>query len=134
MKKTSIAALLFIVIALGAIISTLYKAETYSNFAAAKEHPGREVNIIGSLTPGREVSEEVVNNTLTLTFSLTDHLGNESQVTYFGPKPYDFDKSDQVVLIGRYEEDTFIASSLLLKCPSKYDPEGQEGVEKNQDA
>lgn len=129
MKKTRIAALLFIVIALGAVISTVYKSETYSNFAKAKEHPGREVNIIGTLSPGKEVTERVVDNTLTLTFYLTDHLGNERQVTYFGAKPYDFEKSDQVVLIGRYEEDAFIASSLLLKCPSKYDPERQEGSE-----
>jgi cytochrome c-type biogenesis protein CcmE len=129
MKKTRIAALLFVVIAIGAIISTVYKSDAYSNFTVAKDNPGREVNIIGTLSPGKEVSERVINNTLTLSFFLTDHLGNESQVTYFGAKPYDFEKSDQVVLIGRYEQDAFIASSILLKCPSKYEPERQEAVD-----
>ncbi len=129
MKKSHIAGLLFVVIAIGAIISTVYNADTYSNFSEAREHPGREFQIIGELVRDKPIEEKVVDNTLLFTFFLTDNQGEENQVTYFGPKPQDFEKIDQVVMIGRFEKDVFIASSLLLKCPSKYNPEGEGTTE-----
>jgi cytochrome c-type biogenesis protein CcmE len=41
-------------------------------------------------------------------------------VVYSNAKPQDFEKSEKVVVIGSMKNDEFIASSLLLKCPSKY--------------
>jgi cytochrome c-type biogenesis protein CcmE len=51
---------------------------------------------------------------------MTDQKGAERMVTYKGAKPQDFEKSEQVVVIGKIVDDKFEASSLLLKCPSKY--------------
>ncbi len=116
--------LVFIAIALGAIIGTVYNADTYSVFAEAKANPGREFHIIGELVKTHPVKEEVKDNALTLTFTMRDSDGEEAEVLFFGGKPQDFEQSDEVVLIGRYESDRFVASSLLLKCPSKYNPEG----------
>jgi cytochrome c-type biogenesis protein CcmE len=123
MKKTHIIAIFSIVIAIGAIISTIYNADTYSSFGEAKMHPGKEFHIIGELLSDKPVEENVLSGSLVLTFYMSDSHGTESQVVYFGNKPQDFEKSDQVVLVGKYEQDTFIASSLLLKCPSKYNPD-----------
>lgn len=123
MKRTHIIALVFIVIATGAIISTLYNADTYVTFAEAREHPGRQFHIIGELNSGKPISETVEDNTLILRFYMFDASGEESEVIYFGPKPQDFEQSDQVVLIGNYDSGQFIANSLLLKCPSKYKPD-----------
>lgn len=123
MKKSQIAGLVFVVIAVGFIISFVYNADTYSVFAEARENPGRQFHIIGSLQRDRPVEEHVVNNTLTLTFYMADRDGYTEEVLYFGPKPRDFSLSDEVVLIGSYEGGRFVASSLLLKCPSKYTPD-----------
>lgn len=123
MKKTQLIGLIFIVVAIGAIISTVYKADTYSNFEEARQHPGREFHIIGELVTGKPVEEVVEGNSLTLRFFLKDNNGEESEVFYLGGKPQDFEKSDQVVMIGKYADGHFIASSLLLKCPSKYNPD-----------
>jgi len=123
MKKTHILGLIFIVIAVGAIISTVYKADTYASFEQARQHPGREFRIIGELLKDKPIEERIEGNTLLLTFHMTDNQGGESQVNYFGARPQDFDKSDQVVLIGKFHEEMFIATSLLLKCPSKYNPD-----------
>ena len=123
MKKTHIIGLVFIVIAIGAIISTVYNADTYASFEQARRHPGREFHIIGELIKDKPIEEKIISNTLLMTFYMTDNQGGESQVTYYGAKPQDFEKSDQVVLIGSFEGDRFIASSLLLKCPSKYNPD-----------
>ncbi len=126
MKKTHIIALIFIVVAIGAIISTVYKADTYASFEEARKHPGREFHIIGELLKDRPIEERVVDNSLLLTFFMTDNQGGESKVHYLGALPQDFEKSDQVVLIGKFEEEQFIATSLLLKCPSKYNPDDLE--------
>jgi cytochrome c-type biogenesis protein CcmE len=37
--------------------------------------------------------------------------------------PPDFLRSEKVVVIGRYQQDSFVASKILLKCPSKYEDE-----------
>jgi cytochrome c-type biogenesis protein CcmE len=123
MKKTHIIAILFIVVAIGAIISTVYNIDTYSGFSEAMEQPGREFHIIGQLNKMKPIEQKLQDNSLIMTFYMTDNQGYESQVVYFGSKPQDFEKSDQVVLIGKYVDDTFVASSLLLKCPSKYNPD-----------
>jgi cytochrome c-type biogenesis protein CcmE len=123
MRKTQLAGLLFVVVATGAIISTVYNADTYADFEQAREHPGREFHIIGALLRDLPIEERLVDQTLLTTFSMVDHQGYQAEVTYFGAKPQDFEKSDQVVLIGRYDGERFVASSLLLKCPSKYNPE-----------
>jgi len=123
MKRTHLAGLVFVVVAIGAIISTVYKADTYASFADARMHPDREFHIIGDLLPEMPIRERVVNNTLTLTFYMRDAQGNTEEVLYFGSRPQDFELSDEVVLIGKYEETRFVASSLLLKCPSKYRPD-----------
>ena len=54
---------------------------------------------------------------------MIDDKGIEKKVVYNSAKPQDFEKSDQVVVVGRMNGDEFQASSLLLKCPSKYNDE-----------
>ncbi|MDR4988382.1 MAG: cytochrome c maturation protein CcmE [Bacteroidales bacterium] len=124
MKKTHLIGLIFLVIAIGAIISTLYNADTYASFADARLQPGREFHIIGRLNRAKPIEERVEEHTLILSFYLFDQDGEEQEVLFFGSKPQDFEQSDEVVLIGRYEADVFVASSLLLKCPSKYTADG----------
>ncbi len=123
MKKSQLIALVFAVIAIGAIISAVYNADTYASFSEARLHPEREFHIIGQLLRERPVEEKVIDNTLVLSFYMKDQLGAVAQVIYQGPKPPDFEQSDEVVLIGKYTAAGFVASSLLLKCPSKYKPD-----------
>ena len=54
------------------------------------------------------------------TFYLIDDKGLEKKVVYNNPKPQDFEKSEKVVIVGSMKNDEFLAKSLLLKCPSKY--------------
>jgi cytochrome c-type biogenesis protein CcmE len=123
MKKTHIAAILFIVIAIAAIITTVYDADTYASFETARENPGKQFHIIGELNPDKPISETIENNTLVFSFYMFDNVGGESKVIHLGPRPQDFEKLDQIVLIGRHSDEAFVASQLLLKCPSKYDAE-----------
>ena len=58
-------------------------------------------------------------------FYMFDEQGVERKVIYFNAKPQDFEKSEKVVIIGSMKGDTFVAKSLLLKCPSKYNDESK---------
>jgi len=51
-------------------------------------------------------------------------------VIYSGTQPQDFERSEKLVLIGKMSNDTFYASKILMKCPSKYN---NDLVEINQD-
>ena len=51
---------------------------------------------------------------------MIDEEGTIENVFYGEPMPPDFILSDQVVVIGSYNDKRFIAKEILLKCPSKY--------------
>jgi len=62
-------------------------------------------------------------------FYITDDQGDKMKVVYDGTKPGNFDQATSVVCIGKYTDDSFYASKLLVKCPSKYQDEMlQEGA------
>jgi len=123
MKKTHILVLVFVVAAIGVIISLFANTSTYTDFSAAIENPGKEFHVIGKLVKDKPIVYDTKVDANKFTFYMTDQKGVERQVTYKGAKPQDFDKSEQVVVIGKMQDNAFEASSLLLKCPSKYNDE-----------
>jgi cytochrome c-type biogenesis protein CcmE len=120
MKKTHIFILVFVVAAVGVILSLFANTSTYTDFSAAVDNPGKEFHVIGKLVKDKPVVYDTKVDANKFTFYMTDQKGVERLVTYKGAKPQDFEKSEQVVVIGKIENDAFLASSLLLKCPSKY--------------
>jgi cytochrome c-type biogenesis protein CcmE len=59
-----------------------------------------------------------------LKFSIEDDHGDRMHIEYNGVKPGNFDQARDIVCIGVYKNDKFIAQELLVKCPSKYIEEG----------
>ncbi len=48
-------------------------------------------------------------------------------VHYYGIVPGNFDQATSIVLKGKYtDEEAFVAETMLVKCPSKYQGEGGE--------
>jgi cytochrome c-type biogenesis protein CcmE len=123
MKKTHIFILVFVVAAVGVILSLFANTSTYTDFTAAIENPGKEFHVIGKLVKEKPIVYDTKVNANKFTFYMTDQKGQEKLVTYNGAKPQDFEKSEQVVVIGKMENGEFLASSLLLKCPSIYNDE-----------
>ena len=115
-----------IAIAIGAILSTVSDSSTYSNFSEAKDNPGKEYHVVGQLNKEAEMTYDPEVNANLFAFSMVDNNGEEQRVHFAGSKPQDFERSEQIVLVGKYENDTFQASKILMKCPSKYN-DGQEG-------
>ena len=120
MKTIHIIIILVVVIVVAIVITTLSDASTYSNFKEAGKKPGKEFHIIGKLDKNKPIEYDALKNANQFSFYMFDEKGLEQKVIYNNTKPQDFDKSDQVVIIGSMDKEAFIARSLLLKCPSKY--------------
>ena len=82
--------------------------------------------MVGQLNKEAEMTYDPEVNANLFAFSMVDNNGEEQRVHFAGSKPQDFERSEQIVLVGKYENDTFQASKILMKCPSKYN-DGQEG-------
>jgi len=82
--------------------------------------------VIGTLSQDKELHYDAKNNPNEFSFFMIDKDGKEMKVVYYNAKPQDFEKSENVVIIGSMKGDTlFEAGSLLLKCPSKYNDADQ---------
>jgi cytochrome c-type biogenesis protein CcmE len=120
MKKVHILGIILIAVAIGAILTTLNSTSTYATFAEAIEEPGSEFHVVGKLNKEKEASYDPQFNANLFTFYMIDNKGTEMKVMLHKNKPQDFERSEQIVLIGKVENDAFHASDILMKCPSKY--------------
>lgn len=127
MKTIHIIIILVLVIAIAVVITTISDSSTYSDFAESSKSPGKELHIIGKLDRTKPIEYDARKDANKFTFYLIDAKGLEKQVIYNNAKPQDFEKSEKVVVIGSMQGDVFIAKSLLLKCPSKYNDQKKPG-------
>ncbi|MEQ8712911.1 MAG: cytochrome c maturation protein CcmE [Cyclobacteriaceae bacterium] len=130
MKKTHILGIIVIGIAIMIIISTAGDASTYVSFDEAKElaDEGSDnlIHVVGKLkkdAEGNVQGIETSGDMLSFAFVMIDDKANEQRVIYNEPMPADFMRSEQVVVIGSYKKDYFVADKILMKCPSKYQEE-----------
>ena len=120
MKKSYIIALVVIAIAIAAIMTTVSDSSTYASFAVANDHPGKEFHVVGKLNKEKPQEYNPETNANLFAFYMTDNEGRECRVMLNKTKPQDFDRSEQIVIIGKMAGDEFHASDVLMKCPSKY--------------
>jgi cytochrome c-type biogenesis protein CcmE len=120
MKKIHILGIVIIAIAIGAILTTLNSTSTYASFTEASQSPDSEFHVVGKLDKEKESVYDPKVNANMFTFYMVDNTGVEKKVVLHKNKPQDFERSEQIVLIGKVEGDEFHASDILMKCPSKY--------------
>jgi cytochrome c-type biogenesis protein CcmE len=136
MKKIHIALIVLIAILLGVIISTVSESGTYVSFKTAAEKPDRTYHIIGKVNLQKEFIYNPEKDANVFGFFMTDTIGTEKRVFYNGTKPQDFEKAERIVVVGKMKGDDFIASQVLMKCPSKYnkteESESQEMTNESQ--
>lgn len=119
MKKIHIVGIVIIAISIGVIISSIQDSSTYTGFDTAKLNPGLEYQVVGKLNLEQEMTYDPEISPF-FNFHLIDKDGKEEIVKFKGSKPQDFERSDQVVITGQYIDGEFVASKILMKCPSKY--------------
>ncbi len=120
MKKIHIIGIIIIAAALGVIISTISNSSTYAAFSEATQHPRSTYHVVGKLNKDKPFIYNPETNANLFGFYLVDNEGHERKVLYNGTKPQDFERSEQVVVIGKMNGEDFHCSQILMKCPSKY--------------
>ena len=127
MKKSHILGIVIIGVAIAIIISTTGDASSYMSFNEAMEMAEKGnpslIHVVGTLKKDDEgaiVGLQPSENKLSFTFIMVDKNNQEQEVYYNEPMPADFFRSEQVVVIGSYHDNSFVADQILLKCPSKY--------------
>jgi cytochrome c-type biogenesis protein CcmE len=119
MKKSSILGLITIAIAIAVIISLYSSTSTYGTFNDAKSTNG-QLHVIGVLDKQKELYYDAAKDANYFSFFMKDKKGEECKVVFTGTKPPDFERSEQIVLVGEMRGSEFHASHIQMKCPSKY--------------
>jgi len=117
--------LLFVIIA---VISFDKSKVDYADFQKAHS-TGKVYQIIGSWVQDKPENYDSKKNEFS--FFMKDDKGNVSPVIFQGSKPNNFNIAPSVVIKGKFEGGTFIASNLLTKCPSKYEGKDMDEHLKN---
>jgi cytochrome c-type biogenesis protein CcmE len=127
MKKSHILALVVIAIGVMIVMSTVGDASSYVSFSEAKEMASngktKKIHVVGELKKGEDGRVEGLEpspDKLSFSFLMVDDNNVEQKVFYAEPIPADFIRSEQVVVVGSYKGDLFVADKILMKCPSKY--------------
>ena len=119
-KKYIIGAVIAVTFAVVAILSFDSSKIEYTNFAKAKATE-KTYQIIGSWLKDKPSNYNNKDNTFT--FYMCDDKKDTACVIFHGAKPNNFDMATQVVVKGSYTQNSFHASEILTKCPSKYEAE-----------
>jgi len=120
MKKTHIALIVIVAVAIGALIATMGSSSTYADFKMATENPDTEYHVVGKRAKEKPTEYNPTVNTDEFIFYMVDNKGEECKVVLHKSKPQDFERSEQVVIIGKMQGKEFQANDILMKCPSKY--------------
>jgi cytochrome c-type biogenesis protein CcmE len=127
MKKFHLFIILVVGVAIFVIASTAGDASVYVSFNEANtmqaQGENESVHVVGQLTRNDQGTIIGINQSdkLSFSFQMVDQQNNVRTVVYNEPMPPDFERSEQVVVIGKMKGEVFLAEKILLKCPSKYE-------------
>ncbi|MBT8220915.1 MAG: cytochrome c maturation protein CcmE [Bacteroidia bacterium] len=122
MKKIHIIAIVIIIAAIAILLSATKDMGTYATFSEA-ESSGKIVKLVGELSKDKVIEYNPQVDPNYCSFHIKDADGQEKKVILLMEKPHDFERSEKVVLTGKMKGEEFVATSVLLKCPSKYQDE-----------
>ncbi|HQV01522.1 MAG: cytochrome c maturation protein CcmE [Bacteroidia bacterium] len=125
MKRSYIIALIVIALSVGAIMLSIADSSTYATFETAAENPARTYHVIGKVNFDKPFEYNPQQDANLFCFYMTDSIGAEKKVVYHNAKPQDFEKSEQIVVVGKMQGVDFTAEQVLMKCPSKYTEENK---------
>ena len=129
MSRFNIVVILLVAILLGALFSVFTQNSESVVFTRAFAEPGIEFKVSGTLHRGHPVQynpEEAVAETR---FHMTDKAGNTREVLLKESKPTGLEQSESIDLYGKVVDGRFIATDMLMKCPSKYNEDSHSLAE-----
>jgi len=121
-SKGPILAIFVIAAAIGFLMMAGKDISSYSSFADAS-NTTEKVKIVGQLCKDKEIDYDPVKDPNAFSFHMKDRDGKECKVKLLAAKPQEFERSEQIVLTGAMRGGEFVATEMLMKCPSKYKDE-----------
>ena len=122
MQKSSIVILSLVLVVVLVMVFSLIDASSYATFADAAAEEGKTLTIIGELNKEKGVQYDPEVNVNRTEFYVIDKAGQEEKVIFHDAKPRDIEKSEEITMEGKMVKGEFHAVHILLKCPSKYQP------------
>jgi len=123
-NKYIIGGLIIIVfISIMAFLFTQTNIKYEEDFANISNNSGT-VKATGSWV--KEKSYKIDMDKNLFTFYIKDFKGSELKVIYNGTMPNNFESSTSVVVTGKYMNNSFHATDILTKCPSKYESQYEQ--------
>jgi cytochrome c-type biogenesis protein CcmE len=122
MKKVYIIAGIMVAVAVSFFVMASEDLSTYATIAEAQS-TGERVKITGQLAKDMDMHYDPATDPNYFSFYIRDKDEKLQKVVLLQPKPQDFEMSESIVLTGRVQGDEFVATDVLLKCPSKYKDE-----------
>jgi len=122
MKKIYFVAIAMVAVAIGLLTTAAEDMSTYATFEQATT-TGERVKIAGQLAKDKEMYYNPEEDPNYFSFYIRDTDGEEKKVVLLSEKPQDFELSEQIVLTGEMKGEEFVATDMLMKCPSKYKDE-----------
>jgi hypothetical protein len=103
-KRSAILLLLLLGTGLAILVSTLGESSSYVDFETAAAEPGRSYHVVGTLDRSLPLVYDAEKDANLLQFALVDQKGLSRTVVYYGAKPQDFERSEQVVVVGAIQK------------------------------
>jgi len=122
MKKIYIVGIVMIAAAIAMLTMAADDLSTYATFADAAKS-GERVKIAGQLSKDKPMHYNPEEDPNYFSFYITDSREEVRKVVLLAPRPQDFELSEQIVLTGQMQGEEFVATDMLMKCPSKYKDE-----------
>ena len=122
MKKIHLIGIIMIAAAVILLTTAAEDMGSYSTFEEASR-TNTKVKVVGQLSKDKEMYYNPQEDPNYFSFFIKDTDGEERKVVLLQEKPRDFELSEQIVLTGKMNGEEFIATDMLMKCPSKYKDE-----------
>jgi cytochrome c-type biogenesis protein CcmE len=114
--KLLIGIIIIVVFVIFGTLSFRTSLTPYVSFEEAKRMAST-VQVIGKVVSGESSYD---TTTHLFHFTLRDPGDAVLEVVFDGTRPANFEQATDVVAIGRYQNERFVANQILVKCPSKY--------------
>lgn len=131
MKVSYLLGLVMLAAITAILISTMTTSSTYADFDEAFSNHGKEYTVIGQLSKSDEIVYNPISNPNEVIFQMTDKSGRKRTVILSSSKPQDMERSEDIVVKGKADNEVFLAHTILLKCPSKYEEQSKLTSDRN---
>ncbi len=120
MKRSHIIILFLIAVSIGLFATKMGNVDSYACFDDASKKEGTSLQVIGTFPENKDILYDPQVDANSFSFNMKDRCGDVMKVICYDDMPMDFERSDEIVLTGKMNGETFYAEDMLVKCPSKY--------------